>query len=461
MAERPGVFIEKGPQNFEIIQRNCDGHADIALSGKWIGTADTNDAAVYVRLLMEDSGQEVISYTKCEMSGSEWSVLLQNIPAGGLYKIETGLQLNGNPRLDWNLAGEMRHFIGIGDVYVIAGQSNSAGYGKGIAEDAPELGVHALKYDGCWTVASHPLGDCTNAVHHASLEDSNHGNSPYIRFAKILSNQLHIPIGLVPAALGGSPLSSWNLEEDGYLYRNMQEITANLLNGYKGVLWYQGCGDTDFQETAESYGERFQKMVDRWRSDCQKPELIFLTCQLNRYRAGADRESNRRWGMVREAQRQAARNISNCFVVPTVDIPMSDAIHNSAAGNIMLGERLAWLALSEVYHAVPPFTAASLRKAYKKGCDSIGLEFDGLCGMLDGFTDDMKKLDIVISDENGTNGIKGCYFGINDIFIQLERELVGRCVITCGSGKDIERIIPIDCGTFMPILCFFEVEVEK
>lgn len=36
MAERPGVFIEKGPQNFEIIQRNCDDHADIALSGKWL-----------------------------------------------------------------------------------------------------------------------------------------------------------------------------------------------------------------------------------------------------------------------------------------------------------------------------------------------------------------------------------------------------------------------------------------
>ena len=63
--------------------------------------------------------------------------------------------------------------------------------------------------------------------------------------------------------------------------------------------------------------------------------------------------------------------------------------------------------------------------------------------------------------ENGKNDIKSCYFGADEIFIVLGRNIKGHCTISCGDKKDVEKIVPVDTGTFMPILCFAEVKVDE
>ncbi len=466
--ERIGVYITEGPQDFEIIQRDADNCATISVAGRWVAPELPYEPVkeVYIRLLHENSGQPIIPYTRCKIEGDRWSVTLPQIPAGGLYKIETGLSLDQAVRPDWNYAGEMRHFIGVGDVYVVAGQSNSSGYGKGIAEDEPEIGIHALRYDGNWMVASHPLTDCTGAGALSDTEPSNSGTSPYLNFARCLKRELHIPIGLVPTALGGSPLCRWNPDEEGSLYRRMQYLTARLTNGYCGVLWYQGCSETAATKESETYEVRFTNMVSHWRKDSCKPELNFITCQLNRFcnkNSTADLSKevySRHWGLVREAQRQVARNIPHCYVVPTTDIPLSDSIHNSAQGNLMLGERIARLTLSEVYGCKPSFTTPSLKRAFQRTPDTIGLEFDGLLGELEPLTDDPQKLDFTVTDQKGQIGMTGCHFRKDEVYITLEREPVGACTISCGDQKDFRGLVPLDTTTYMPILSFFEVAVE-
>jgi hypothetical protein len=53
--------------------------------------------------------------------------------------------------------------------------------------------------------------------------------------------------------------------------------------------------------------------------------------------------------MVREAQRQAARRIHHVYVVPANDCKLYDYIHNSSSADMVLGERTARAALSELY----------------------------------------------------------------------------------------------------------------
>lgn len=60
--------------------------------------------------------------------------------------------------------GDMIHHLGIGDLFVITGQSNSAGYGKDPIFDPPELGIHLLKNNGRWDMASHPFNDSTATI---------------------------------------------------------------------------------------------------------------------------------------------------------------------------------------------------------------------------------------------------------------------------------------------------------
>ena len=99
--------------------------------------------------------------------------------------------------------GDMIHNIGVGDVFVVAGQSNAAGRAKNPVEDAPELGVHLLRDSGVWDLATHPLGETTGSVHQGHFENHNPGHTPWLHFAKLLKRELGYPIGIVMSAYGG------------------------------------------------------------------------------------------------------------------------------------------------------------------------------------------------------------------------------------------------------------------
>ena len=454
---RKGVYIEKGPEDFEIVQQDSDGCAELTWSGFWVMGEDYDSIDVYARVLLENSGEEVIAYTCCERMADKWSVTMR-IPAGGLYKLETGWCVNDNPVKSWNIMGDMRHFFGVGDVFVLAGQSNSAGFGLGVVQDEPVLGVHALKLNDRWQIASHPLGDGTDAKHIESLSVCNLGHSPYIHFGKILYQHLNYPIGLIPTSRGGASLGAWNPAEDGDLYRNMLDITQNLTNGYKAVVWYQGCTEGQ-RKDAWRYGERFQNMVECWRKDSGYPELPFFTTQLNRYLREADTETDQSWGMVQEAQRLAPYSIPYCFILPSSDIPMSDTIHNSSMGCMMLGERLAYQVLYHLYQLGKTFTSTDLTKVEQMAEDSINLEFGGSMDSLETFDVPASELDIIVRDCKGC--VELCDYKVRggSIVLYLKREISGSCTISCGSRKKTSGMIPVDRRTYMPVLSFYEVPV--
>ena len=71
---------------------------------------------------------------------------------------------SGGHGIEWAQRGDTRQHWGVGDVWLIAGQSNCAGYGKDPVEDPSELGVHLLGNDLHWDLATHPLNDSTNSL---------------------------------------------------------------------------------------------------------------------------------------------------------------------------------------------------------------------------------------------------------------------------------------------------------
>ena len=62
-----------------------------------------------------------------------------------------------------------------------------------------------------------------------------------------------------------------------------------------------------------------------------------------------DTALDRQWGMVRQAQVAAARSIPGVYVLPSSDVALYDFIHNSAQGNLVIGERCARCALAELF----------------------------------------------------------------------------------------------------------------
>jgi hypothetical protein len=178
MEEQIGAVIEEGPEDWQIVQQDGEGRGRMELRGKW---RHVGKGRVEVRIVWEDTGVAVAA--GLDWQGVEtgedgtWSAALENVPAGGLYRLETRFNAEENQAGEWSPRG---------DLWVIAGQSNSAGYGRGPYEDPAELGVHLFRNSERWALAAHPMNESTDTKHAVNREAANPGHSPYLQFGRLL-----------------------------------------------------------------------------------------------------------------------------------------------------------------------------------------------------------------------------------------------------------------------------------
>ena len=325
--------------DFQILQREPDGYARVSFGGT-LEIEPVNGQRILARVVREDDNLTIIHWTECGCNGQKWSVDLQ-IPEGGLYRLEACIQ-RGDPA--WSEKIRCVYHVGVGDIYVTAGQSNMTGYGRDNAYDPPVLGVHALAADGKWCIAVHPLADAVGSIF--GHPENATGTSPALSFARRLKERLGVPIGILPAAVGGTALSQWNPEQTGDCWRDMCDRLKHVGN-FKGFIWCQGCSDAN-EKDAPTYFERFCRMIELWRN-VYGPKPM-LTVQLNRWMGTKTGEQDIWWGMIRDAQRRTMLEIPDVFTVPSLDLPVTDGIHNSSGANVLIGERLANAALQYIYH---------------------------------------------------------------------------------------------------------------
>lgn len=335
--------------DFRILQRDADGYARYTWSGILENDLPDNGSYVAVRVVREDDSLNAIFWTPCRMSERCWSADLV-IPEGGLYRFEAAVRNGLNLWLD---RIKCVYHVGVGDIYVTAGQSNMTGYGRDSAYDPPCLGVHALTNRGNWSIAAHPLSDALGSVF--GCPENAAGTSPALSFARRLHDRLGVPVGILPAAVGGTPLAAWNPEEEGSCWREMCS-RIDRTGSFKGFIWFQGCSDAN-QKDAAGYFGRFCRMTALWREKFG-PHPV-LTVQLNRWTGTPDGANDIFWGQIRDAQRRAALEAEDVYVVPSIDLPVTDGIHNSSGANVIIGERLANTALACVY-GKPGQTAAAV-----------------------------------------------------------------------------------------------------
>ncbi|MFZ2656210.1 MAG: sialate O-acetylesterase [Victivallales bacterium] len=457
-----GVVIDAGVADWQIFQRNAKGTADINISGRW--GADNEVEFVEARIVREESGVPLSSkldWTQMKThSDGTWNGILKNVPAGGLYRLETHLVEKANKAHEWAKRGDMRHFIGVGDLWIIAGQSNSAGYGRGPSYDPPEMGIHVFNNAMKWAIATQPLNESTDTAHPSNRENANSGHSPWLHWARIIKSETGLPIGLIQTSLGGSPLVSWNPTEPGGhpLYDTMIQVVESAGGSASGVLWYQGCSDTAPKESV-SYEKRFIAAVKAWRKALKNQKLFVLTVQIGRVYGPAPDEGQKGWSIIREAQRQVPHKIDGVAVIPTLDLPLSDLIHISPAGNMLLADRAAQAVLSEIYGKDISYLAPEPSKAVrrKKGME-IELSFANVASRID--TINNAVIPFKVEDGKGNVPVsKITYQFDNSVVLELGRKLEGDAVIHGAYGND-PVTVPHDMIRFIPILGFYGFKVD-
>ncbi len=466
-----GVTITDGARPWQIFQQSETGTAAIRLKGRIYRTRLSQElpltfqnkddhpvTAVKARIALEATGEDIVPWTMCDFSDEEWEIEFARVPAGGPYRIETYMEYEGWDGLSCT-RGDMVHQIGVGDVYVIAGQSNAAGRAKGPVEDAPDLNVHVLRSSGIWDLATHPLGETTGAVHVGHYENHNPGHSPWLHFAKRLHRELGYPIGLVPCAYGGAPLRWWNPEENGALLRNMLDMLGEYAIRPKAVLWIQGEAE-GFEDSAETYLSRFSRFVDAARRELNDPELPFVTVQINRCMTESSEKMDRQWGIVREAQRRAWHSLKNILLVPSEDVALYDFIHNSAQGNLVIGERCARAVLAELFGKTYDWKAPEIESAVKTAPDTVEIRFSRIRNWVNPYDVTADRLPIDAEDGEGLVRPAAYVTKRDSLTVTFSRPLAGEVRLHGMWRMDPGAAVPCDCMR-LPVLAWYDFPVTE
>jgi len=256
------------------------------------------------------------------------------------------------------------------DVWVLAGQSNMQGCGALVGVLEQDERVFSFTSAGKWEVACEPLHrlwESFTPVHQlfmragypesagktdeemARIEDETRvgGSGLGISFAKTLADALGKPIGIIPAAHGGTSLEQWNQNKKDQggssLYGAMLERIKLAGGNVKGILWYQGESDAN-ENDAVNYQERIISWIEAARADTGILDLPVIVVQLGRF-VYPDQSIAHWWDVVREALRTLPDVCPNTACVSANDLGLADAIHIDTPGLIRLGRRMAQAAL--------------------------------------------------------------------------------------------------------------------
>lgn len=159
-------------------------------------------------------------------------------------------------------------------LYLLVGQSNMAGRGDLEPIDrTPHPRIWMLNKENQWVPAVAPM----------HFDKPVAGVGPGFEFAKVMAEaDTTIMIGLIPAAVGGSPIDSW--QPGGYhdqtkshpyddaLRRAKAALPAGKL---KGILWHQGESDSK-PELAGSYTQKLETLIGRFRKELAARNVPFV-----------------------------------------------------------------------------------------------------------------------------------------------------------------------------------------
>ena len=353
----PAAVSLHEPVAYRVYQRDLQGRAEIPL------VLDPSfKSGILVSATLSPLQPGTYQFVDGKFSG---------VPTGGPYFANAKVKVDGT---------ELAVSVGpifVGDLWVLAGQSNMQGYGDLVDVTTPDPRVTALEPDGKWVEAKEPL-------HWWLLDPKSQkihpkGSGLGLSFAKLLVQRTNIPIGLLPCAVGGTTMAQWNpaKKNEGRHspYGSMLSQIKRAGGRVKGLLWYQGESDCN-EANWKAYPKVFAAFIAACRQDLGQPDLPFYLVQLARYGV-LNEAACKYWDFVQETQRRIPEQIPHTAVVAAVDLELDDVIHIGTDGQKRLGRRLGLIALREFY-GLPGATNPDFEKVTKGPDQTLIVKFKGV-----------------------------------------------------------------------------------
>jgi len=221
-------------------------------------------------------------------------------------------------------------------LYLLIGQSNMAG--RGVLDEKHSISkLRLLKFSqrNAWAPGTDPLHTDKPAAAGVGLGTS---------FAREMADaDMQITVGVIPCAVGGTPLQRWQKGGDLYEQALVRAKIAMKDGTLKGILWHQGEGDSGKEETAKSYGARLSQMIADLRADLGVGEVPFVAGKLGEFLSDKTKDGNPSfWPVVNEQIATLPKTVPNTAVVESTGLKhKGDGVHFDTPSLREFGKRYA------------------------------------------------------------------------------------------------------------------------
>lgn len=373
--------ITSGVVDKQVLQRRADERTDLQLGGI-AGKTATNK---FIEVRVTSKGNPVTGFdwtpNTSRVKNGRWTADIKGLPTGGPYRIEA--RVNGTSGV------AAVEDVLVGDLWILAGQSNMEGVGDLVDVQPPQELVHSFDQMDQWDIAKEPLHNMlgsVDAIHWQRRKKTERltgdklaeytasrkkGAGLGLPFAVEVMRRTGVPIGLVPCADGGTSMDEWSpsLKDKGgeSLYgatvRRLKAVGGKI----KGVLWYQGESDAS-PELSQLFLDKFVGFVKAIRSDAGDEKLPFYYVQIGRHVSNGNAIG---WNRVQDSQRRAEALIPSSGMAVAVDLQLDDPIHVGTQDHKRLAHRLADLVTHDL------FPAAKDWAQIKRGPRPVSAKVDG------------------------------------------------------------------------------------
>jgi hypothetical protein len=249
----PSGIALTAPTSRSIFQRTESNVGTIPLSGTYSGTPSEIQARAVVMTGGGNSGTTTDWQTIASTpSGGAFSGTLGNVPAGGWYQVEVRGVTAGIPG-----TAVVSKKIGVGDIYLTCGQSNSANYGQGGYTAGDDRVCARTSVAGSsWILAADPLPIAGGS-----------GGSVWTRLGDLLAATENIPIGFIAVGVGSTQVSEWIPGSSNYNSLLKPSLQSFPARGFRAVLWHQGESDAIANTIAATYASRLNSVIAQSRID--------------------------------------------------------------------------------------------------------------------------------------------------------------------------------------------------
>ncbi len=355
------------PQQLQVFQRYN------ATTGKMLLKLTALDSIGRIVVAVTQNGQAIKTETY-EVNLSPGAVYVRSmiLPAGGWYQVSVQ-ELNLSNGKSYSAQVNQ---VGIGDVYVTAGQSNSVNYGQ--TRNSTNSGKYvALNPNNIsWQIGYDPqpgLQPAPQAGHTASDLYSTYVNtqgSTWPSMGDALVNATHIPTATIMAGYGGSQVKSWQKGDAGGLYARLKtavQLAVSESGGLRMILWHQGEADSLMGTPEQDYESRLHQVQLSLNADFGGGDIPWMvaraafvpenngtsgSCDTRPLNAGNDQQITSAQTALAQSGACYAGPSTDDLVGPTYRYPGAGCIHLSTTGAITTGQRWAAQIL-----AVPNFRA--------------------------------------------------------------------------------------------------------